>query len=101
MAKMSLKQKQLREPKYSTRAYNRCKICGRPHAYMRKFGICRISALRSQAGKQIASAKIPRRTGFSDVRLCIDKALDCAKYASTTNGLFADGIRNGSALGGK
>ena len=25
-----------------TRAYNRCKICGRPHAYLRKFGICRI-----------------------------------------------------------
>ena len=24
------------------RAYNRCKICGRPHAYLRKFGICRI-----------------------------------------------------------
>ncbi len=42
MAKMSLKQKQLRAPKFSTRAYNRCKICGRPHAYMRKFGICRI-----------------------------------------------------------
>ena len=42
MAKMSLKQKQLREPKFSTRAYNRCKICGRPHVYMRKFGICRI-----------------------------------------------------------
>ncbi|MCM1315976.1 MAG: type Z 30S ribosomal protein S14, partial [Alistipes senegalensis] len=21
---------------------NRCKICGRPHAYLRKFGICRI-----------------------------------------------------------
>ena len=25
-----------------TREYNRCKICGRPHAYLRKFGICRI-----------------------------------------------------------
>ena len=24
------------------RAYNRCKICGRPHAYLRKYGICRI-----------------------------------------------------------
>ncbi|MCL6561017.1 MAG: type Z 30S ribosomal protein S14 [Firmicutes bacterium] len=24
------------------RGYNRCKLCGRPHAYMRKFGICRI-----------------------------------------------------------
>ncbi|MCL2638961.1 MAG: type Z 30S ribosomal protein S14 [Oscillospiraceae bacterium] len=30
------------KPKFSVRAYNRCKICGRPHAYLRKFGICRI-----------------------------------------------------------
>ncbi|AFV02900.1 MAG: type Z 30S ribosomal protein S14 [Dehalobacter sp. 4CP] len=30
------------QPKYSVRVHNRCKICGRPHAYMRKFGICRI-----------------------------------------------------------
>ncbi len=42
MAKTSMKVKQQRTPKYSTRAYNRCNICGRPHAYMRKFGICRI-----------------------------------------------------------
>ena len=34
--------KQQRAPKFSTRAYNRCKICGRPHAYLRKFGVCRI-----------------------------------------------------------
>ncbi|MGN0556740.1 MAG: type Z 30S ribosomal protein S14 [Acutalibacteraceae bacterium] len=42
MAKTSMKVKQAREPKYATRAYNRCKICGRPHAYLRKYGICRI-----------------------------------------------------------
>ncbi len=42
MAKMSMKIKQQAEPKFSTRSYNRCKICGRPHAYLRKFGICRI-----------------------------------------------------------
>ena len=42
MAKTSMKIKQQNTPKYSTRAYNRCKICGRPHAYLRKFGICRI-----------------------------------------------------------
>ena len=42
MAKTSLKVKQQRKPKFSTRAYTRCKICGRPHAYIRKFGICRI-----------------------------------------------------------
>ena len=42
MAKTSMIVKQQREPKFSTRYYNRCKICGRPHAYMRKFGICRL-----------------------------------------------------------
>ncbi|HBQ64996.1 MAG TPA: type Z 30S ribosomal protein S14 [Clostridiales bacterium] len=36
--------------KYSTRIYNRCKLCGRPHAYMRKFGICRL-CFRSLAYK--------------------------------------------------
>ena len=39
MAKKSLKVKQQRAQKYQTREYNRCKICGRPHAYIRKFGI--------------------------------------------------------------
>ena len=42
MAKTSMKLKQAREQKFSTREYNRCKICGRPHAYLRKFGIGRI-----------------------------------------------------------
>ncbi|MEI6515296.1 MAG: type Z 30S ribosomal protein S14, partial [bacterium] len=27
---------------FSTRRYNRCKRCGRRHAYMRKFSVCRI-----------------------------------------------------------
>lgn len=26
----------------STREVNRCKICGRPRAYMRQFGLCRL-----------------------------------------------------------
>ena len=42
MAKTSMKVKQSRPQKYSTREYNRCKICGRPHAYLRNYGICRI-----------------------------------------------------------
>ncbi|NLY54624.1 MAG: type Z 30S ribosomal protein S14 [Firmicutes bacterium] len=42
MAKKSMIAKQKREPKFSTRRYNRCRICGRPRAYMRKFGICRV-----------------------------------------------------------
>jgi small subunit ribosomal protein S14 len=42
MAKTSMKVKQGKEPKFSTQGYTRCRICGRPHAYLRKFGICRI-----------------------------------------------------------
>ncbi|BAH74724.1 MULTISPECIES: type Z 30S ribosomal protein S14 [Solidesulfovibrio] len=42
MARKSLMVKASRKPKFSTRAYNRCPICGRPRAYLRKFGVCRI-----------------------------------------------------------
>ena len=42
MAKMSMKVKKQKPQKFTTREYNRCKICGRPHGYLRKFGICRI-----------------------------------------------------------
>ena len=42
MAKKSMILKQQGPAKYSTRKYNRCKICGRPHAYLRNYGICRI-----------------------------------------------------------
>ncbi|MFP4301451.1 MAG: type Z 30S ribosomal protein S14 [Spirochaetaceae bacterium] len=42
MAKKSLIIKSQRKPKYSTRRVNRCKVCGRPRGYMRKFGLCRI-----------------------------------------------------------
>ncbi len=42
MAKKSMIAKANRKPKFSSRAYNRCKRCGRPRAYLRKFGMCRI-----------------------------------------------------------
>jgi small subunit ribosomal protein S14 len=31
-----------RKPKFSTRARNRCPLCGRSRAYMRKFNMCRL-----------------------------------------------------------
>jgi small subunit ribosomal protein S14 len=31
-----------KKPKFSTRRHNRCKRCGRPRAYLRKFGLCRL-----------------------------------------------------------
>ena len=42
MAKTSQIVRANRPPKYSVRARNRCKLCGRPRAYIRKFGCCRI-----------------------------------------------------------
>ena len=42
MAKTSMIQKQQRPQKFSTREYTRCRICGRPHSVLRKYGICRV-----------------------------------------------------------
>lgn len=42
MAKTSLINKQRRPPKFKVRAYHRCRLCGRPRGYLRKFQLCRI-----------------------------------------------------------
>ena len=42
MAKKSLVIKASREPKFKVQGYNRCQRCGRPRAYIRKFGLCRL-----------------------------------------------------------
>jgi small subunit ribosomal protein S14 len=42
MAKTSLIMKQQRTPKFKVRAYTRCRLCGRPRGYLRKFQLCRI-----------------------------------------------------------
>ena len=42
MAKKSLMSKAKRKPKFGVRAYNRCPLCGRARAYMRKFDMCRL-----------------------------------------------------------
>ncbi len=42
MAKKSLIAKALHPAKFRSQEYHRCGVCGRPRAYMRKFGLCRI-----------------------------------------------------------
>lgn len=42
MAKKSMRAKAKRKPRYEVRAYNRCPLCGRPRAYMGRFGMCRL-----------------------------------------------------------
>ena len=50
MAKKSKLVSQARGSKFSTRNYTRCERCGRPHAVIRKFKLCRI-CLRELAYK--------------------------------------------------
>ena len=42
MAKKSMIAKANRKPKFKVREYTRCQRCGRPHAVLKKYGICRI-----------------------------------------------------------
>ena len=42
MAKKSMIAKSKRKQKYKVRSRNRCNQCGRPRAYLRSFGVCRI-----------------------------------------------------------
>ncbi len=42
MAKKSKIAKSNRPPKFAVQQRNRCYLCGRPRAFIRKFGLCRI-----------------------------------------------------------
>jgi small subunit ribosomal protein S14 len=42
VAKKSKIIKSERPPKYQVQQHNRCRKCGRPRAYIRLFGLCRI-----------------------------------------------------------
>jgi small subunit ribosomal protein S14 len=48
MAKKSSIAKAKRPAKFKVQQHNRCQVCGRPRAYYRKFGLCRI-CLRERA----------------------------------------------------
>jgi len=41
MARKAMIAKQKRKPKFKVRAYSRCRTCGRPRAFLRKFEMCR------------------------------------------------------------
>ena len=60
MAKEANRVKAQRPTKYKTQAHHRCQRCGRPRAYYRKFGVCRI-CLRDLAHQGV----IPRMTKSS------------------------------------
>ena len=50
--------KQKRTPKFQTRKYNRCRQCGRPRGYLKKFELCRfVSALLQEKQKFLVLEK--------------------------------------------
>ncbi|HOW82808.1 MAG TPA: type Z 30S ribosomal protein S14 [Spirochaetota bacterium] len=54
MARTSMIAKYRRGSKFHVREHNRCRICGRPRGYLRRFDMCRI-CFRKLAGE----GKIP------------------------------------------
>lgn len=48
MAKVSMIARH-KKPKFKVRQYNRCPLCGRPRAFLRRFGMCRL-CFRDLAG---------------------------------------------------
>lgn len=42
MATTAKEQRETKKLKYKIRYRNRCKLCGRPRGYIRKFGLCRL-----------------------------------------------------------
>ncbi|MDZ4230959.1 MAG: type Z 30S ribosomal protein S14, partial [Dehalococcoidales bacterium] len=42
---------------YSVQQQNRCHVCGRPHAYIRKFGLCRICFRKLALSGQIPGVR--------------------------------------------
>ncbi|MFC1860290.1 type Z 30S ribosomal protein S14 [Chloroflexota bacterium] len=57
MAKKSQIIKSERPAKYRVQQHNRCSLCGRPRAYIRKFGLCRICFRRLALAGQIPGVR--------------------------------------------
>ena len=42
MTRKAMMEKAMKEPKFKVRSMNRCPLCGRPRAFLRKFNMCRL-----------------------------------------------------------
>ncbi len=57
MAKKSNIIKSGRPAKYRVQEHNRCRVCGRSRAYIRKFGVCRICFRQFALSGQLPGVK--------------------------------------------
>ena len=99
MAKLSMKLKQQAPAKFSSRRYNRCKICGRPHAYLRNYGICRICFRELAYKGQIPGVKRPAGKASLSTQSPSDSALRRPHSAPRTR--FARTVRSVSSIFGQ
>ena len=54
MSTIAKKVKDLKPPKFRVRLRNRCRLCGRPRGYLRKFALCRLCFRKLALEGQIA-----------------------------------------------
>ena len=57
MAKKSMIARHQKKQKFAVREYNRCELCGRPHAFIRNYGVCRICFRNMAAAGEIPGVK--------------------------------------------
>ena len=53
MARKAIVVKQQKKQKFSSREYTRCQMCGREHAVLRDYGICRLCLRKAAHAGQI------------------------------------------------
>ncbi|KPK19261.1 MAG: hypothetical protein AMJ70_09130 [Dehalococcoidia bacterium SG8_51_3] len=57
MAKKSKVVKAAKPTKFKVQQHNRCHLCGRPRAYIRQFGLCRICFRRLALAGQLPGVR--------------------------------------------
>ncbi|MCX7750456.1 MAG: type Z 30S ribosomal protein S14 [Candidatus Bipolaricaulota bacterium] len=57
MARKAMILKARRPPKFAVRKRNRCNLCGRPRAYIRDFGLCRLCFRKLALDGQLPGVK--------------------------------------------
>ena len=98
MAKLSMKLKQSRPAKFSTRAYTRCRICGPPHSVLRKY-------IQANGEPVIAGLRRVSKPGLRIYTNCEDmpkvmKGLGTA-IISTSKGIMTDKAARAAHVGGE
>ena len=93
MARKSMVVKQSRKPKYKVREYTRCSRCGRPHAVMSKFGICRICFRELAYKGQIPGVKKSRRKGGKKMAVVTDTIADMLTRIRNANAMRYEEVK--------